>query len=139
MARPTKYKKEFAKQVYKLALLSATDQDIADFFEVEEKTINNWKKAHKEFLQSLKKGKVEADQKVAETLLKKALGFTKQEEFVDHFKGSPVKIKYKKYYAPDTTAIIFWLKNRQRDKWTDSKDHKLTGKLSITDLVKNDE
>lgn len=33
-----------------------------------------------------------------------------------------------KYYPPDTTAAIFWLKNRQKDKWRDKVDHELTGK-----------
>jgi hypothetical protein len=39
-----------------------------------------------------------------------------------------VETPLEKYYPPDTTAAIFWLKNRQKDKWRDKVDHELTGK-----------
>ncbi len=66
--RPTRYKAEYTEQAFKLCLLGATDANLADFFEVSEKTINTWKDAHPEFLQSLKAGKDEADANVGERL-----------------------------------------------------------------------
>jgi len=62
--RPTKYKKEFAEQARKLCLKGFTDAEMADFFCVQEQTINNWKIAHVEFLESLKAGKRYSDDKV---------------------------------------------------------------------------
>jgi len=41
--RPTKYLSEYNEQVEKLCKLGATDKQLADFFNVTEKTINNWK------------------------------------------------------------------------------------------------
>ena len=33
--------------------------------------------------------------------------------------GKPVTVKYTEHYPPDTTALVFWLKNRQRGRWRD--------------------
>jgi hypothetical protein len=137
--RKSEYKTTFNRQVYLLTLLGATDKEIAKFFDVSEPTINTWKKKYPKFLVSLKKGKDEADLKVAASLFKRATGFTLPDTYIDHFKGVIVEKKIKKHYPPDVTAIIFWLKNRQRDKWTDTKVNEHRGKLSITDLVKDDE
>src|SRR6185312_16954048 len=55
--RPTKYDARYAEEGRKLALLGATDAEMAEFWGVTEKTLNNWKGAHPGFLQSLKEGK----------------------------------------------------------------------------------
>ena len=70
--QPTKYKKEFAEQAYKYCLLGADDKKLAFLFEVSEATINNWKKAHKEFFESIKKGKEIADAEIASSLFHRA-------------------------------------------------------------------
>lgn len=49
MARPTKYKAEYAEQARKLCLLGATNEELAAFFEVGITTLERWIKAHKEF------------------------------------------------------------------------------------------
>ena len=73
--RPTDYLPEYCTQVKKLCLLGATDKEIADFFEVTETTINNWKIDHPEFFESIKAGKITADSEVAGSLFKRAMGF----------------------------------------------------------------
>lgn len=119
--RPAKYQPSFNRQAYKLCLLGATDKDLADFFEVAESSINGWKKDFPRFLESIKKGKTQADATVAETLYKKANGYSRREFETRTVNNRPVKVKIVKYYPPDTTAAIFWLKNRQRDKWRDKQ------------------
>ncbi len=125
--RPTSYKVEYTEQAFKLCLLGATDADLADFFEVSEKTINTWKDAHPEFLQSLKAGKDEADANVGERLYQRAMGYEHPEDKIFMHEGKPVVVPTVKHYPPDTTACIFWLKNRQRDRWRDKQDHEHTG------------
>jgi len=51
--RPTRYKKEYNEQARKLCLLGSTDKSLADFFDVSEATINNWKIQHSKFLKSM--------------------------------------------------------------------------------------
>lgn len=120
--RPTKYKDEYAKQAYKLALLGSTDKDLADFFEVAESTINLWKLENPIFSESLKKGKLEADANVAKSLYKRALGFKHKEDKIFNDNGAPLIVPTTKHYPPDPTAIIFWLKNRQPKKWRDKPE-----------------
>jgi len=55
--RNSAYDKKHVAIAYKVSLLGATDTELADIFEVSERTINNWKKDHIEFSSALKKGK----------------------------------------------------------------------------------
>ena len=55
VGRPTKYDPKYIEQVYKLCLLGATDSDMANFFNISEATLNNWKIEYPEFLESIKK------------------------------------------------------------------------------------
>lgn len=126
---PPKYKEEYNKLAYKLALLGSTDKDLASVFDVSEKTIANWKNDYPDFLQSLKRGKDEADSKVVMSLFNRANGFHKEETEEIMYKGEIVELKRKKYYPPDVTACIYWLKNRQRDKWGDKKEDLLKENL----------
>lgn len=136
---PTKYKAEYAEQVYKLCLLGATDVDIADFFGVVEKTVNNWKTTHSDFLQSIKRGKILADSNVADRLYQRALGFEHDSEEIKVVEGSIERVKIRKIYAPDPTSAIFWLKNRQSKMWRDKQeiDHTTAGQPIVWQEVKN--
>ncbi|MHB8916547.1 MAG: helix-turn-helix domain-containing protein [Desulfocucumaceae bacterium] len=127
--RPTKYRPEFTEQAYKLCLLGATDREMADFFEVNEDTLNEWKKVHPEFSESLKKGKEQADAVVASKLYHRAIGYEHEDTQFATFQGEITdRETYIKHYPPDTTAAIFWLKNRQSAKWRDTQNMELTGK-----------
>jgi hypothetical protein len=120
--RPTLYKPEYVEQVYKLCLLGATDMEIADFFNVTEQTVNNWKESFPDFFESMKKGKLEADAVIAQKLFHRAAGYEHPEDQIFQFQGQPVIVPTTKHYPPDTTAAIFWLKNRQPDKWRDRQE-----------------
>ena len=119
--RPSKYKAEFAKQAEKLCLLGATDQELADFFEVEVRTIYRWKGVHPAFCQALKAGKELADERVERALFQKAVGYEQDDVkiFMPGGSETPVYASYRAKVAPDTTAAIFWLKNRRPDLWRD--------------------
>lgn len=120
--RPTTYKEEYNEQVVKLCRLGATDIEIADFFNVSEKTLNNWKHNHPEFLQSIKKGKEISDLEVANSLYNRAKGYEQDTVKVFQFQGEPIIVPVKEKVAPDTTAAIFWLKNRRPKEWRDKKE-----------------
>lgn len=130
MARPTKYKAEFAKQAEKICLLGATDEFLANYFEVDVSTIGNWKNVHSEFLEAIKRGKHDADAKVAESLFGRAVGFAHNETKVFNNQGVIVTHDVMKRYAPDPTAAIFWLKNRQPKLWRDKQETEHSGVIS---------
>ena len=123
MGRKSAYKEEYNQLAENYALLGATDKEMADLFSVTERTLNQWKKDYQEFLQSLKKGKNIADANVASRLYNRAIGYDCK---ATKFATSEGKItdskEYIEHYPPDTTAAIFWLKNRQPEKWRDKKE-----------------
>lgn len=122
MARPTKYKAEFAEQAYKLCLLGATDEEMADFFEVAVSTISKWKKDHPAFSEAIKRGKRLADANVAESLYKRACGYSHKAVKIMQYEGVPVVEEFTQHYPPDTTACLAWLNNRQRENWQRNPD-----------------
>ena len=97
-----------------------TDEQIAKNIGIATSTFYEWKKKSKEFSESLKKGKEVVDFEVENALLKKALGYTitlnKQKVTKD---GDVVDITEEVHVPPDTTAQIFWLKNRKPNTWKD--------------------
>lgn len=122
--RPTAYKAEFAKQVEHLTQLGATDQEVADFFEVDVRTIYRWKHEHNEFCQALKVGKEIADERVERSLYQRAIGYEQEEVkiFMPSGAEEPVYAPFRAKVAPDVTAGIFWLKNRRKDQWRDKSE-----------------
>lgn len=134
-----------ADQARKLCLLGATDMELASFFGVNKDTITEWKKRHKEFSVSIKAGKDQADSEVADRLYQRARGFEHDSEEIKVVNGEVVRVPIRKVYPPDSTAVIFWLKNRQKDKWRDRQEIDHTskgqainplGELSVEELRK---
>ena len=93
-----------------------TDEQIARNIGIATSTFYEWKKKKLEFSETLKKGKEVVDFEVENALLKRALGYEYEEETYEN--GILTK-KVKKHVAPDTTAQIFWLKNRKPNNWKD--------------------
>lgn len=122
--RPTKYREEYDEQVYKLCLLGATDEQLADFFEVAVSTIYEWEKAQPGFSEARKKGKEVADANVAEALYHRALGY---EHDAVKITSDGDYFPYVKRYPPDTAAAFIWLKNRAG--WKDKQDVEHSGKI----------
>jgi hypothetical protein len=129
--RPTLYQEIFNEQAEKLCKLGATDTEIADFFEVDVSTINNWKISHPEFFESIKKGKILADSNVADRLYQRALGFEHDSEEIKVADGEVIRVPIRKIYPPDTVAAIFWLKNRRSKEWRDKQEIEQSGGVTI--------
>ena len=138
VGRPSKYRSEFAEQAYRLCLLGATDKELAAFFDVCERTINGWKDEQPEFLQSLKAGKEQADAEVASRLFRRALGYSHEAVKIFNEDGKPLIVPYTEHYAPDTTACIFWLKNRQPKLWRDKVEIAAEVDLTVIPVEKLD-
>ena len=112
-----------------------TDDQIAKKIDISCSTLYEWKKKYSEISEALKRGKEVVDFEVENALLSKALGITKiiqkpikiKEVLYDNGKRisekeSIVYCDEEIYIPPDTTAQIFWLKNRQYESWRDKRD-----------------
>ena len=82
-----------------------TDEQIAHNIGINVCTLYDWKKKYSNISNALKKGKEVVDYQVENALLSNALG-------------------------GDTTAQIFWLKNRRPDKWRDKRDVGVEGTVN---------
>jgi hypothetical protein len=127
VGRKSKYLPEFAEKAYKLCLLSAKDSEIADFFEIPEQTLNQWKRAHPEFREALARGKIAADANVAKSLYKRACGYSHPDVVISTYRGEVTITPITRHYPPDTQAASLWLRNRHKDKWRDSTNMEVTG------------
>lgn len=132
MARPSKFRPEFVEQARKLCQLGATAPDLATFFNVAVSTVKLWQVEHKAFSDALKVGKATADRLVEQSLFRRALGYEHDETDLRVVGTKLVKTPLRKHYPPDTTAAIFWLKNRKPKEWRDRHQHELTGAAGRT-------
>lgn len=107
VGRPSKYDESLLDDVRERALKGETDEEIAAGLDVSRSTLALWKARHPEFSDALKAWKGEADDAIEHSLYRKAL-------------------------SGDTTAAIFWLKNRRKDEWRDKHEveHSASGDLA---------
>ena len=105
------------------------DEQIATNVGVSYSTFRDWKKRFPALSAVLKRGKEVVDRQVENALLKTAIGYVYEEETVTNA-GDVVVVK--KYSKPNTTAQIFWLKNRKRNQWTDKSEVEVTGAVVFT-------
>ena len=136
--RPTAYDPTYAEQAEKLCLLAATSADLADFFGVSIRTVERWAARHEEFRRALKVGKEAADQRVERSLFQRAVGYTFDGVKVFNNKGVIVTAKVREHVPPDTTAQIFWLKNRKSAEWRDRQLHEHSGPEGAPMQVESD-
>lgn len=136
MARPTKYKPEYAEQARKLCDdFAATDAELAKFFGCAISTLNVWKLQFPEFAKALAEGKGPANDRVARSLYERAMGYSVTETDIRVVQGKIVKTEVVKHYPPDVVAMIFWLKNRDSGKWSDKSEVDLNVKDNLAEKM----
>lgn len=121
-----------------------TNEQIAANIGITRKTLQEWCVKYSDICDTLKRGKDVVDIQVENALLKRALGYsyieTTKELVTDYDPesgkaiGSHLEVtkEVTKEVQPDTTAQIFWLKNRKPESWRDKRDVDLGGNLSVT-------
>jgi hypothetical protein len=122
---------EMMTEAKELGLSGATDFEIAQHFGVPQLTLDYWKRRVPEFAAALRAARDIADEKVAASLYHKARGYTFQSEEIKVVDGAIIRVPTTTHVAPDTTAMIFWLKNRQREQWRDQQDVSVSGAIDL--------
>ncbi|PEP80697.1 hypothetical protein CN581_14475 [Bacillus toyonensis] len=113
-----------------------TEEQIAHNIGIKRQTLYEWKKRFSVISYALKRGKEVVDREVENALLKRALGYTYEEVTVerqriteDNFQSVETR-RVKRQVPPDTTALIFWLKNRKPEIWRDRKEIENSGNIN---------
>ncbi len=117
-----------------------TDEQIAHNMGISKATLYNYKREHLDILEALKRGKEVVDIQVENALLKRALGYQYKEVKTEEHEGKDGVIisitTTVKEVVPDTTAQIFWLKNRKPDVWRDKQNVELSGEIKTNNPYK---
>jgi hypothetical protein len=137
MGRPSTYDPKYTAMVEELCARGATDQELAEFFEVSQRTINRWKVLHDDFARAVLRGKDVADDRMERSLYHMGMGG-------EYEKQVPIKLKdidydddgkkvsererveivtIKEFLPPQAAPAIFWLKNRRPKEWRDVFKH----------------
>lgn len=114
-----------------------TDEQVAHNIGIARGTLYDWKNRYPDIDDALKRGKEVIDRQVENALLKRALGYEYEEvkQIIEQDNDGKDKKKIektKKIIVPDTTAQIFWLKNRKPAEWRDKQEIQHSGDLDIT-------
>ena len=112
-----------------------TDEQIAKNLDIVPSTLYEWNRQYSEISEALKKGKEVVDIEVENALLKRALGYSYEEKKVEVSEEGTKVTKTIKEVVPDTTAQIFWLKNRRPDRWRDKQDIEHSGQIGGVTIV----
>lgn len=104
-----------------------TDEQIANNLGIAYSTLREYRDKYSALSAALKKGKEIVDYEVENALLKRALGYEYEEVTYEHGKETKRVLKH---VVGDTTAQIFWLKNRKPQQWRDKKDIEHSGEVN---------
>lgn len=136
VGRPSLYREEYAKLAKKFCLLSATNEKLAECFEVSGPTIDKWIREIPEFSCAVKEGREIADAEIASALYHRARGYKCKETKIATNDGMITDTKeVDKHYPPDTRAAQFWLMNRQNWRLTQAVEHSGEVNHKLMDLI----
>lgn len=147
--RPSNFGKVNKDAVKLMCERGFTDAEICQCLHIAESTWNRWKQDNTEFWESIKSWKAGADEEVERSLYERACGYSCPETKAQWVESSQItedgliKVGHweyadmAKHYPPDPTSMIFWLKNRQPEKWRDKVEHAHSGNINLT-IAKED-
>jgi hypothetical protein len=120
--RPTSYKPEYCELARNYCLLGATNEELAAFFDVTRRTVDNWIATLPEFAAAVREARGFADARVARGLFDRAVGYNHEATRTVFHQGEERTVRHTVHYPPDVRACIFWLRNRQRRRWSDRSE-----------------
>lgn len=112
--------------------LGATNEQLAAAFGITKQGFQKWLIENPKLVAARKDAKAQADAAVEKSLFQRANGYTHDDVHISQHDGKVIVTKIKKHYPPDTTACIFWLKNRQPENWRDVHRIHHEGNLTLT-------
>jgi transposase-like protein len=140
MGRPSKFNEEMIALAAEWCQRGATDVELADALSVHPATLYRWKLDYPEFCEAIKSGKDIADERIERSLFQKASGYDVVETQaikvkVEQHKEDVRVVEVRRHIPADTTAQIFWLKNRRPAVWRDKTETHLSTDADLAALI----
>ena len=137
IGRPTAFDPDLCDQAHNYCLLGATNDELASFFNVSPRTIDNWIARHADFRTAVKRGRVVADARVARGLYERAVGYDREVERAVIAGGEVQRVTSTVHYPPNVQACIFWLRHRRPQTWSDAPSDASThvGEFALQDAA----
>ena len=120
-SKPGKWNESMIRRAMFLASVGLTEQQISVALDIHKESIYYWKRTKPEFLEALLKGKLEYTERVEQALIESAVGYSHPDTHITVIDGQVIKTPITKHYPPNATAMMFYLSNRARDRWMDSR------------------
>jgi hypothetical protein len=120
MGRPSNFHPDLCDQAHNYCLLGATNDELAEFFDVSPRTIDRWIAEHASFADAVHNGRVAADARIARALYGRAAGYDRTIERMVVVAGELKPVTSTIHYPANVQACIFWLRNRRRKTWRDT-------------------
>jgi len=117
MGRPTSFHPDLCREAHNYCLLGATNDELAAFFEVSPRTIDNWIARHSDFEAAVKSGRAAADARIACSLYARALGYDRKIGREVLHKGELITLSHTVHYPAHLQSCMFWLRNRRPQTW----------------------
>lgn len=127
---------EMLRMVRDCSMAAMTTFEIAEYFGVNEFTLNEWVSKDPEFAIAMRLPRELADERVEKALYHRAVGYRYRAEEIKITEAGDVhRVPVIKQIPPDITAATFWLKNRKGDTWREKQDVNLNvdGSIEVTD------
>lgn len=122
VGRPSKFSSIKINQLKFLIEKGCTDNEIAEFFNINRETFWRWQRENPDFSNTIKDWKKYANERVERSLYERAVGYSHESEEIFCAFGKVTRVKTIKHYPPSEIAAFFWLKNRRPDIWRDKRE-----------------
>lgn len=146
VGRPTDYRPEYADQALHLCEMGATDQQLADFFDVSLRTIQNWRIANEPFAIASRVGKKHADEEVKRSAFMLSRGYYVKEQQAIKVKDGPHServevVEVDKYVPPNAMLQAKWMAVRGDKEFAETQRVEHSGEIKTNkiDLSKLDD
>ncbi len=118
------------RMIYRMRLIGIQKTRIADIMLIRHATLERWLRDYPDAQEAWDQGGEHADASVARALFKRATGYKHKIEkvFYNARENEVTRVEMEEKFAPDTSAAIFWLSNRQGKHWKNSSTRELVGK-----------
>ena len=132
------YHPGFDRRATDYCMLGATNEELAQLFGVSVSAIQKWLVARPSFARAVRKGREEADARVARSMFRAATGLKLKEVRTRLGENGQVleKTETIKEQAPNVNAGTLWLTNRRGDRWRDRNVVDAGDSFDLAELVK---